>query len=442
MMNSSDALIWDIEADPHLRSTVMAVWQLDEVPAPDRMQANIDRMVAAIPRLRQRVEDGRPRPSWVETAVEIDRHYVEDRLPEGSTFDDAVAYAERWVAEPFDRRAPLWRLGLLTGLEGGRAAAVIKVHHAIADGLGMVLMLAAFTDLERHPAPQERPDNVVELPVDRVAWSPASRAWDRARQAAANLAAAPVRTTLDSARALRSSVRLVTPNRTPCSPTMTERSGELRLDTRSIDLAHVKATGKRHGGTVNDVFVTIVTDAIRRYHWRNGARCEQLRVHMPVNSRNDRTANAAGNEWVPARTVLRLGDGRDAVGEVRDQLDRLRAEPALHHIGAVSAAVQRLGKPLSRWIIGGMMKGVDVLASNVPGPPFRLFLAGAEVERFVAFGPPAGAALNVTAFSYDGGFQLGITSDAASVRDRALFLECLDESIELFVEPSPAAVAV
>jgi hypothetical protein len=76
-----------------------------------------------------------------------------------------------------------------------------------------------------------------------------------------------------------------------------------------------------------------------------------------------------------------------------------------------------------------MMRGVDVLASNVPGPNFPLYVAGVKVERFHAFGPPAGAAVNITLFSYDGTVNLGITTDEAAITDRELFLRCLDDAI-------------
>lgn len=441
-MSSSDAIIWNIEADPNLRSTVMAVWELDEVPTPERMAANIDRMVAAIPRLRERVDEGRPRPSWVPTHVDLDRHYVVDDLPAGSGFDDALAYAERWAGEPFDRHAPLWRLGLLRGLADGRAAAVIKVHHSIADGLGMVLMLGAFTDLERHPPPAPTAGNVVDFPAERVAWSPLRRFAHHLTEGARSVGRGPIASTRGGARAARSMFKLVQPNRTPCSRLMTERSPHRGLDARRLPLADVKAAGKAHGRTVNDVFVGVVTDAVRRYHWRSGSRCEQLRVHIPVNSRTARTADVAGNEFVPARLVVDLREEHATIDGIGAQLERLRAEPALHHINTVSASIHRLGRRLSRWVIGGMMQGVDVLASNVPGPPFPLFLAGAKVERFVAFGPPAGAALNVTAFSYDGDVHLGVTIDTASVTDRTLFMRCLDETIDELIGSATTAVAV
>ena len=76
-------------------------------------------------------------------------------------------------------------------------------------------------------------------------------------------------------------------------------------------------------------------------------------------------------------------------------------------------------------------------ASNVPGPPFPLYLAGAQVEEFYAFGPPVGAALNVTLFTYDGNANLAITLDRAAVTDRAAFLECLDASLAELTADEP-----
>jgi WS/DGAT/MGAT family acyltransferase len=427
-MSSSDAIIWDIEADPRLRSTVLSVWELDSVPTDERLAVNTERMIAAIPRLRQRVEEERPRPRWVDVDVDPDDHVIRVDLPAGSTFDDALAEAERWGREPFDRSRPLWRLGIVSGLTDGRAVAIIKVHHAIADGLGMVLMLGAFTDIERDPAP--RPDTIDQPAEVRPTWSRMERIRYRSRRVATEFVRGPIAMLARGRRTLSSTIRLVMPNRRPCSTLMTGRSAEIHLDTRTLALDDVKQAGRADGGSINDVFVTIAVDAVRRYHDEHGHSCNRLRVHMPVNARTARTAGLAGNQFVPARVVLRFDEDRTRLGPVRAQLERLRDEPALHHITAVSAFVQRLGRPISRWLLGGMMLGVDLLASNVPGPPFPLYLAGAKIDRFVALGPPAGAALNITAFSYDGALHLGVTIDAEAVTDRAVFLECLDAAID------------
>ncbi|MDJ0771644.1 MAG: wax ester/triacylglycerol synthase family O-acyltransferase [Ilumatobacter sp.] len=438
-MSSSDAIIWHIEDDPHLQSTVMAVWLLDSVPTDERMQANIDRMIEAIPRLRERVEPARQRPNWVAVDdLDVTRHYSVHAMPEGSGPRNVLDFAEGWANEPFDRARPLWRLGLLTGLEGGGGAAVIKVHHAIADGLGMVLMLAAFTDLERDPPPVEPTDFIAEEP-EREAFGPVRRMWFKTRQAATTVARRPLHSVVDATATASSTIRLVFPHRTPHSKLMTERSGRRHLDARAIPLDDIKRASKRSGASINDVFVSIFADATDRYHAAHGVACRRLRVHVPVNSRTERTAGHAGNDFVPARLSLVVpGGGADQrLASVSEQLTRLRAEPALKHINPVSAFVQRLGKPIAKWIVGGMMKGVDILASNVQGPPFPLYLAGAKVDEFYAMGPPAGASVNITMFSYDGVASFSITSDAAAIADRAGFLRCLDEAIADATTPAP-----
>jgi hypothetical protein len=80
-MSSSDALIWHIEQDPQLRSTVMSVWFLERPPSPERMRATVERMVNQLPRLRQCVRDDRPRPRWVAAErFDIDHRYHYDDL--------------------------------------------------------------------------------------------------------------------------------------------------------------------------------------------------------------------------------------------------------------------------------------------------------------------------------------------------------------------------
>jgi WS/DGAT/MGAT family acyltransferase len=447
-MASSDTIIWHIEEDPHLRSTVMAVWELDSEPTPQRMGESLDRMVNAIPRLRQRVEAGRPRPRWVDVErVDLARHFVERDLGGSGRIEQVHTFASEWVRQPFDRAHPQWGLALVRGLADGRAAIVIKVHHAIADGIGLVLMLAAFTDLEPNP---ERPiaiDDVIALPVAREAFSPVRRLAFKARRGTVTFARNPIASTRSSVATIGSALRLVWPSRKPLSPRMTVRSGRLILDTRTIPFRALRAAGREAGGTLNDAFVTVVVDALARYHLaftRDPAPLERVRVHMPVDVRSGRTANVAGNEFVPARVTLDVpfGNATERLGAIQTQLLELQREPALTHINTVAAAVLKLGKKPTQWILGGMMKGVDVLASNVPGPNFALYVAGAKVESFHAFGPPAGAALNITLFSYDGNVNLGITTDEAAVTDRALFLNCLDEAVDAMLAVNARAAAM
>jgi diacylglycerol O-acyltransferase / wax synthase len=421
-MSSSDALIWHIERDPQLRSTVMSVWFLERPPSPERMRATVERMVVQIPRLRQRVMDERPRPSWAKADhFDVDDHYSYEDLGGAAEHDDVLARAQEWVRTPFDRSRPLWQLGVFSGLADGRGALVLKLHHAIADGVGLMLMLAAMADLE--PNPRHRPAlaDVVKPPAPVV----------RAHEPLSTKLRHPVVAFRSAVRSSISILKLVMPARRPLSPMMTGRSSELCLDVATLPFDTLRCAGKQAGGSLNDAFIGLVLDTVDRYHQRYGSECNQIRIHMPINIRDAATADRAGNQFVPARIVMNVGDN-DAecrLRRVSKHLAAVRQEPALRWVNSVSAAIQRLGVPISRRIIGGMMKGVDVLASNVAGPPCPLYLAGEHVEEFYAFGPPAGAALNITLFSYDNTVHLGVTTVAAAIDSRRQFMSCLDEAI-------------
>jgi len=421
-MSSSDALIWHIEADPQLRSTIMSVWFLEKAPSAERMRATVDRMVCQIPRLRQRVVDGRPRPRWVSVDLfDLDHHYSYDDRRGAADRDDVFALAETWVREPFDRTRPLWQLAIVAGLADGKAALVLKVHHAIADGVGLMLMLAALADLEPNPRHRLALADVV----------PPATPQPNARRSYGAVVRHPVVSTRSAARSAASIGRLVMPTRKPLSPLMTQRCGELCLDVTTVPFATLRNAGKAVGGSLNDAFISVVLDAINRYHDCHGMSSDRIRVHMPINIRDTATADRAGNQFVPARIVMTTDDDntKARMRRVSDHLAAVRREPALSWVNTVSAAIQRLGVPISRRIIGGMMKGVDVLASNVAGPPCPLYLAGEHVEEFYAFGPPAGAALNVTLFSYDNTVHLGVTSVAGAVESRDQFMACLAAAI-------------
>ena len=421
-MSISDALIWHIERDPLLRSTVMSVWFLERPPSKDRMHSTVERMVDQLPRLRHRVVEGGARPSWVEADnFEIADHYRYADLGGSADREDVLACAQEWVREPFDRSRPLWQLGIFSGLADGRGALVLKLHHAIADGVGLMLMLAALADLEPDPRHRLALADVVQVPAPVVTR----------RRHLANLFRHPIRSVKEGVRSVISIARLVMPNRKPMSSLMTRRSAELSLDIKAVPFATLRNAGKQAGGSLNDAFISLVLDTLDRYHERSGVECDQIRIHMPINIRDAATADKAGNQFVPARIVMKVGhdDTEGRLRRVSKHLAAVRDEPALRWVNTVSAAIQRLGVPISRRVIGGMMKGVDVLASNVAGPPCPLYLAGEHVEEFYAFGPPAGAALNITLFSYDSTVYLGVTTVAGAVDSRRTLMACLDEAI-------------
>ena len=86
--------------------------------------------------------------------------------------------------------------------------------------------------------------------------------------------------------------------------------------------------------------------------------------------------------------------------------------------------LNRLPTSVSTGIFGSMLKGVDLVTSNVPGAPIPIFIAGGQIEALFAFGPMTGAAANLTLLSYRDELHIGINLDPAAVTEPATFLEC------------------
>ncbi len=110
---------------------------------------------------------------------------------------------------------------------------------------------------------------------------------------------------------------------------------------------------------------------------------------MPINIRNDATADLAGNQFAPARFAvpLTIDDPVERMATIRELVATQRGEPALALAEPLAAILYRLPATLSTGVFGAMLRGVDFVTSNVPGVPIPVFLAGARMEAQFAFGP-------------------------------------------------------
>jgi hypothetical protein len=114
---------------------------------------------------------------------------------------------------------------------------------------------------------------------------------------------------------------------------------------------------------------------------------------------------------------------------IRSRVASARSEPALPISEEIAGVLGRLPRALSVPLLGSMLKAIDFVTSNVPGPPYPVYVSGARVEQMFGFGPLSGSGVNVTLFSYDGELQFGINSDPAAVSDPELFVECLERGV-------------
>jgi diacylglycerol O-acyltransferase / wax synthase len=449
-MSDSDALMWTIEKDPLLRSTITAVSLLDGPVDAKRFADKVDRASRMIPRLRQRVV-GNPYslapPRW-EIDPNFDLGYHLRTLSTGGDGSERqVLELAQWVGmQGFDRARPLWELYLVEGLADGHAALIQKVHHAITDGVGSIQIALTLFDLEREPSdpgPLPDPPQVHVLnPLERLAAGTehVARRRTRSLQRTAETAAGGVRNLVtDPAGVARRALdvaasvgRMVAPATEPLSPVMTGRSLSVRFSTIVRPLDDLRAAAKAADGKVNDAFVAAVVGGLRRYHDHLGAPVDALRMTMPINVRTEETEGVAGNQFVPARFAVpaTIADPIERMAAIRRLVAGQRGEPALALSQPIAGLLNRLPTTATTRLFGGMLKGVDFVTSNVPGAPIPLYAAGAEITHQFPFGPLSGAAANITLLSWMGKVCIGVNVDPAAVVDADAFQACLGEGFD------------
>src|SRR5438309_804300 len=446
-MNDADALMWAIEKDPLLRSTITAIAVLDRAPDRERFTDRMERASRRIPLLRQRVVPSPlvpAPPRWVaDPSFDLRYHLRWVKSPSPGSLRTLLDLAEPIAMQGFDRARPLWEFTVVGGLADGKAALIQKLHHSITDGVGAIKIAMHMLDLEREPAEDAGPMPVAPEPELISTWGlmrDAMRHEQRRQQGIARrvgtdvlrTAAHPFGSVRSAAELLGSAGRVLAPATQALSPIMGGRSLSVRFDVLTAPLGETKAAARQAGGRLNDAFVAAVLGGIRRYHDIHGSPVDALRTAMPINIRTDTTEDVAGNQFVPARFVVPLGpeDPVARMAAVRDLVARQRSEPALASTDAIAGVLNRLPTTMTTQLFGSMLKGVDFITSNVPGAPVPVYAAGARVEANFPFGPLSGSATNVVLLSYVDELHIGVNTDPAAVPDPDVFLSCLEEGFE------------
>lgn len=196
--------------------------------------------------------------SWTDGEVDVDWHVRDADLAPDADLADLEAFAGRLAETPLDRTRPLWELHVVEQLADGRAAVVAKVHHALADGVTAVGILAGLLDLEPVPpgpaavdlVPSEphRPMTLTAVPglVWRAGWG---------------VARAIVRAARRGVRSGRHSFGFMAP-RTSGHDRLTNRR---QIAMAVLDVADVKTAKDAYGVTFNDVVLPAITTAARRW---------------------------------------------------------------------------------------------------------------------------------------------------------------------------------
>jgi WS/DGAT/MGAT family acyltransferase len=456
-MSDFEALMWRVESDPRLRSTVLGLYVLDKPPEWERLATAHEWASRMIPRFRQRVVDPPLHlgaPTWVpDPDFDLGYHLRRVQVAQPGEFRQVLELAEQVAMTPFDRARSPWEAVLVEGLEEGRAAYFLKVHHSITDGQGGIQMLGLLHSRHRRPSPEkpmpEPPEPERATPVSvlgeqlarraRSAPADAASLLGRAAGLAGRVLARPDGAIADASRFGRSLGRVLTPPPAEPSPLLRGRSLSWRFGVLDVGLDELKRAAKAAEGSLNDAFIASLLGGFRHYHERNGVEISELPMAMPISLRRG-DHPMGGNRFAGARFAAPVGERDPAkrIRRVHEFVLTAREEPAIDALGMLAPAMNLIPTPIvTRWYLS-QTTDLDLQASNVAGIPYTVYMAGAKIERIYPFGPLPGCAVMAALVSHSGTCCLGFNMDPAAVTDPELFMECQRDGLDEVLALAPA----
>jgi diacylglycerol O-acyltransferase / wax synthase len=423
----------------------------------ERLVELISSRIAFVPRYRQRIRTvpGRlANPVWVDDEhFDVTFHVRRSALPRPGTDAQLRELVARLMSRPLDRNRPLWEIYLVEGLRDDRFAVITKTHHAMVDGVSAIDIGQVMLDVEPTPRPTP-PDTWHPHPEPSGLELFAGAVSDAVRRPTGVLDTLLTstndlrRTTervLGALAGLMSAARVVV-QPAPSSPLNVSITGQRRFATARSDLDDYKRIRKFHGGTVNDVVLATVTGALRTWLLARGevlAPGATVRAMVPVSVRRPSRDEDApvGNAIASYVVDLPVGEA-DAVMRMHQVTHAMRAvKEAYQAVGA--EALVRIGgfapptlHSLGARVVSRMSSRVfNVLVTNVPGPQFPLYAAGAVMlEAYPVVPLVKGQAVAIGCTSYNGSVTYGLNADRDAMKDVGVLASCIEESLQELVE--------
>jgi diacylglycerol O-acyltransferase / wax synthase len=398
-----------------------------------------------IPRYRQKLKyiPLESHPVWIDDdRFNLDYHVRHTALPRPGSIAQLKALSGRIMQQHLDRARPLWEMWIVEGLEDDRFAMISKVHHCMIDGVSGVDLL----NTQLRPTPDRHlPEPVPYFP------RPAPSSLELLRHEVLRRAALPFAAFRDARDFLReaqdSRVELLvraravaetlgaTFRRPSDTPLNRPIGPHRRFDWLTTSIEEIKEVRRALGGSLNDIVLTVVTGAVRRFLMRRGVDVSTLdfRILAPVSVRSENERGQLGN-----RVSAWLIDLPVGLPDARQQLARIaaRTQELKESRQAVGAAVLTQAAdwtPSTLLALGARnatrLLPFNMVVTNVPGPQVPIYLLGARLLESYPHVPLADRlGLGIALLSYDGRMHWGFNADYDVVPDLADFVQDITAS--------------
>ncbi len=416
-----------------------------------------------IPRFRQRVvfpPFNVGLPVWqYDPKFDIRNHIHEVKLQHG-TEAELKATASSILSTILDRQHPLWDLTLIRGLKGNRTVLVIRVHHCLADGIAGVRLLSALMNTTPTPAgPYPKPEPFHAPPLQdsgallldglfRSYFSVVERllkvqseVLQAAQHTVSSVAHEPQTEGDANTPAIPGLVDLMTELGMPAERLPFNRvyHGPHHMAWTEIPLATVKAIKQVCGATVNDVILSVLTSAIRRYAHLHGVHLKgrSLRIVVPVNVRDTEDKDGAGNRitFVPISVPLDVRDPVKLLAAVNQKMGYYKNAKVAEMVsmagtlvGTIPPMLQAIAAPIASQL---PLSLCNLICTNVPGPQTPLYFIDHKMTRWYPVVPIGGEmGMNCAVLSYDGMIYFGFHAAVEAVPDVTRMEELIQVSFQ------------
>ena len=392
-------------------------------------------------------------PVWIhDDDIDLDYHMRRTVLPRPGTMAQMEALCARLHSSLLDRSRPLWEFYVIEGMADGRVGFYSKVHHSAVDGQAAVAMANSIFDMTVEPRrvrpPRAQTTHRYQLGVAELLGAALSNQLSQALQFAKllpPLAGAALKAAKTAVAQRRAGIKTSAPGTrlkfAPATPFNASITNQRSFAGVALPLLEVKAIGKQHGASINDMVMWLCSTALRDY--LADARelpDKTLVAGVPISLRAE--GDTSANNQVSGTVI-------DLATQVKDPLQRLAQIMAgtrsmKAQMGSFGNLIPKdfpsLGSP---WLLSGLaslygrskladrIRIANVTISNVPGPQVPLYLAGAKMEGLYPLSIVVhGVALNITVQSYRGQLCFGLIACRRAVPDIAELALQLNRAME------------
>lgn len=465
-MNGADAFMLYLDETSAYNHTIK-LFVLDPSHDPagwsfERFRKAFASRLNLVPRLRHRyltVPLGLHHPVWVDDPeFDLDYHLQPMQCPAPGTMIEASRIIAETYARPLDHARPLWKLILIEGLENGRVAVLMLVHHAFSDGVGVLRMMMNFWTT--------RPEAFLDPAAEQ--WSPRPLPG-RSRLLLDGLRGLPVMLVREVPQAVRGLLAIARVRRRwqaegrelpPApgdkryiAPFAQHISTERSFAARSFPMARLKGPARRFGATLNDVFLACVSGAIRRLLMDRDqpAPAAPMIATVPFSLVPLEQRTRDGNYSTTNFTLLHVdvADPVERLAACKRSADTMKAHFEQTRDANIAALLNILPPLVPKLLAranekrgGGLLPFWNVVVSNVPGPRQHLHLGELDLADYFSSGQVThGAGLNLTVWSYVDRLSLCVLADSALVPDPWALMAHFEASVAELERAAAAAEA-